>query len=113
MIINPILFYLIDVVDTLKIIFTLLAEGCTVGCLMSFVFGTYDDEDREKRIRLGRNFMIWAIVTMILGVLLHNKETSYQMLVASQVTADNVNNAIEIIKNCVDYIVEAMNKWLI
>ena len=112
MIINPILFYLIDVVDTLKIIFTILAIGCAFGCLISFiyVFEADDDEDREKGIRLGRNFMIWAIVTMILGVLLPNKETSYQMLVASQVTADNVNNAIEIIKNCVDYIMEAMNK---
>ena len=50
MIINPILFYLIDVVDTLKIIFIILAVGCALGCLMSFiyVFETYDDEDREK-----------------------------------------------------------------
>lgn len=112
MIINPIWFYLIGVVDKLKTIFTILALGCAVGCLISFiyVFETDDDEDREKGIRLGRNFMIWAIVTMILGVLLPNKETSYQMLVASQVTADNVNNALEIIKNCVDYIVEVMNK---
>ena len=112
MIINPIWFYLIDVVDTLHNLFIVLAVGCALGCLISFiyVFEADDDEDREKGIRLGRNFMIWVIVTMILGVLLPNKETSYQMLVASQVTADNVNNAIETIKNCVDYIVEVMNK---
>ena len=114
MMINPILFYLINVCNTLRVMSIMLAVGCGFGSLLSLLISRdLYGEDEKEALKLSKIFIILAVVFTILSVLFPDKETSYQMLVASQVTTDNVNNAIESIKNCVDYIVEVMNKWLI
>ena len=106
MIINPIWFYLIDLSDKLYNLFIVLA--CVSAAVVSIILSV----EMKQYYGLSKKLIIVCIVMIILSVLLPDKETGYQMLVASQVTTDNVNNAIETIKNCVDYIVEAMNKWL-
>ena len=104
MIINPIWFYLINLSNTLHILFIVLAYT-SIACV-SIILGV----EMKRYYGLSKKLIIVCIVMIILSVLLPDKETGYQMLVASQVTTDSVNNAIETIKNCVDYIVEAMNK---
>lgn len=107
MIINPIIFYLIDVADTLRIVFIWLAVGCGMGCLVSLGISTDCYGDNEvKALKICKKFLIGCIVCSILAIWLPSKETSYQMLVASYVTTDNIDIAINSIKSCVDYIVE-------
>ena len=110
MIINPIWFYLINACNTLRVMSIMLAVACAGSLISLFLSRELYGEDVKEALKLIKIFLILAVVFTILAVLFPDKETGYQMLVASQVTTDNVNSTIETIKNCVDYIVEVMNK---
>lgn len=49
---------------------------------------------------------ILTLILSIISLILPNKETCYQMMIASQVTDTNIEKTIDAIKNATDYIVE-------
>ena len=51
-----------------------------------------------------------GVLLMTLNMLLPSKKTCYQMMIASQVTEENVKKAEDVIKDSVDYIFEKIDK---
>lgn len=107
-IINPLFFYLVDVISNFKImccIFQLIILG---GILLWIVCD--EDAIEEKLIRFIKKWFIVAIVFLVFTLFLPSKKTCYQMMVASQVTEENIKSAEDVIKDPVDYIFEKINK---
>lgn len=114
-IINPIWFYIIDVLENLKIIALgmTLVFGCALPVILYIYFEIRDDEDEwHKEIQELKKAMKFSIITLIVSfgvrVFVPSEETCYKMIVASTVTTENVNKAESVIKDSVDYIFEKL-----
>lgn len=111
MIINPIWFYLINVADTLKTAFYIIGPvlifiaGISTGVTIDMVC---NDEEAANTRKIAKKIAIVGIILLIIAILLPNKETSYTMLVASQVTTTNIELATNAVKECIDYIASVM-----
>ena len=113
-IINPWLFYLVDCLDGLKMLCILAVP------LLVFVIGyitfTIDDLGlgKEKELKSARRtrkiVILFSILLLIVIPFIPSKETCYKMMVASQITDNNIQKAEDVIKNSVDYIFEKINE---
>ena len=113
-IINPWLFYLVDCLDGLKMLCILAVP------LLVFVIGyitfTIDDLGRgkEKELKSARRtrkiVILFSILLLIVIPFIPSKETCYKMMVASQITDNNIQKAEDVIKDSVDYIFEKINE---
>lgn len=95
--INPWIFYLISLSDTLK-----WATGILAGVAFIGVFIFYDENSKYAK----RCFIVGCI-SLVICLFLPSKDICYKMLIASQVTTENIENAKETVKDVVDYIIEA------
>lgn len=107
-IINPWLFYLVNVIADLKL-------NCLIIALLFTLYigaSTLIDEDLndEKTAKAIKKVVICVSLVVTAETFLPSKETCYQMMVASQVTEENVKKAEDAIKNSVDYIFEKINE---
>ena len=96
-IINPWMFYLISLSDTLKWTTGILAIIAFIGAF--YFYG-------EKINALKRCF-IFGCISLVICLFLPSKDTCYKMLIASQVTTENIENTKETVKDVADYIIEA------
>ena len=119
-IINPWIFYLIDVLSSLK--------GITLTAIVITLFGSiglgtyivvyqscccYGEEDRHLITKLAKILKkVLIVLCIITGVytVTPSEETVYKMLVAQNVTYENVDKATEAIKDGVDYIFKKLGK---
>lgn len=107
-IINPIWFYLISLCNELKF-FT-----GAVGITLIFVTAIYPilqyatgDKVNEK---LFKRFLIVTCVIVPISILIPNKQTLTNMLVANHITYENLNLGQEAIKETFDYIIEGLKQ---
>lgn len=107
-IINPWLFYLIDLITNLKLAF-FVAPLLFLAFLVIYLGVTVDDGETINAKWI-KTFIIFTTVSLTLAFLLPSKKTCYQMMAASQVTEENIKSAEEVIKDSVDYIFEKINK---
>jgi multisubunit Na+/H+ antiporter MnhB subunit len=90
---------------------------CTVVGLYIFLYGiennkTYnigedkdDDQKETKKVwKLFRRLIIVGVLFMLLSILLPSKKTCMEMMIASQVTHENVENVKEEVYTIIDYI---------
>ena len=114
-IISPWLFYLVDVIDNFKstnfalLLIIVIGFGATV----LIEVGNAADElelDEAKIIKTLKKIVVAGVLLMTFDMLLPSKKTCYQMMIASQVTEENVKKAENVIKDSVDYIFEKINK---
>lgn len=114
-IISPWIFYLINVFDTLKQIglIVIIVLGFAATMLLAYVYcelenysNFKDAWEEHKRIK---KIIIGFIVTLLLFVVIPSKQTMYTMLVADNVTYENVEIATDTIKYGVDYIFEKLD----
>lgn len=113
-IINPWLFYIVDCLDGLKMLCILAVP------LLVFVIGyitfTIDDlglnkeNELKSAIRTRKIVILFSISILIVIPFIPSKETCYKMMVASQITDNNIQKAEDTIKNSVDYIFEKINE---
>lgn len=112
-IINPALFYWIQVLDTTRIVaiticvFGTLASGITIGC--SFDASFTMDEFRERIAGMKKALIavvVVIVVCLLLAIFIPSEETMTRMIVARTITPDNVSGGIEAVKEAVDYIVQ-------
>lgn len=121
-IINPWIFYLIDVLNGLKevsvvAIFMTIVMLICIGIAIAFFksddsFYRSDDNADIIRalIRVSKRLLIVACITTSVFVVTPSEETMYKMLVAQYVTYENVDKATETIKDGVDYIFKKLGK---
>ena len=110
MIINPIYIYLINVCDVLHVWFaatgTILSAGGII--LACSTLDIYEEDDITKFRKTAKKLLISGIILIALAILLPTRETSYTMLIASQVTITNIEAATNAAKECIDYIAKVL-----
>lgn len=119
-IINPWIFYLIDVLSSLKgisltvILITILG---LIGAMVVTVIAKCDsfcDDDSDRfitlSIKLLKKLLIILCISFGVYTVTPSEETMYKMLVAQNVTYENVDKATEAIKDGVDYIFKKLGK---
>lgn len=125
-IINPLWFYLIDILSTIKETFFLgyvipviiLIAGVAgiayyiIG--MEYIDCTRDEDDynnlwKKLFLKPFKIISIAAIVISCLTVFIPKEETMYKMMVANYVTYENVEIATDAIQDGVDYIMDKIN----
>ena len=113
-IINPWLFYLVDCLEGLKMVCIISVPVLVI--VIGFLTATIDDlgrgeEKEEKSYKRTRKIVIlFSIFLLIVIPFIPSKETCYKMMVASQITDNNIQKAEDTIKNSVDYIFEKINE---
>ena len=113
-IINPWLFYIVDCLEGLKMLCILAVPLLVV--VIGFLTVTIDDLGRgeEKELKSARRtrkiVILFSIFLLIVIPFIPSKETCYKMMVASQITDNNIQKAEDTIKNSVDYIFEKINE---
>ena len=109
-IINPWIFYFIDVLNNLGgLLFVII-----MSAIISFIYVMISQENEKEANKWAkRNFkkiMIILSVCTSLYCVVPSEETMYKMLVAQNVTYENVDKAQEEIKETVDYIFKKLGK---
>lgn len=114
-IINPWWFYLVDVIGNFKLacLALLLIIVIGFGATVLIEVGGAADElelDEAKVIKTLKKMVVAGVLLITFDMLLPSKKTCYQMIIASQVTEENIKSAEDVIKDSVDYIFEKINK---
>lgn len=119
-IINPWIFYLIDVLRSLKSINSVVMLITLFGalCLGTFIvinqtFYCYDEDDlllTTQLIKTLKKILIVLCISTGVFTVTPSEKTMYKMLVAQYVTYENVDKATETIKDGVDYIFKKLGK---
>ena len=115
-IINPALFYLIDLLKGLSFFFGIIG-GFTlvvvfiVGLLVMCEDG-YDTEDKDvmetwKRIKY---FLIVGLACIFMTVIIPSEKTCYKMVAASIVTPNNIEAVGDTATDIIDYIVDSVEE---
>lgn len=119
MIINPWIFYVIDILGALEwfcIFICITAMICIfVATFIIYNVDFFVDTNEEsnnvvnKCIKYIKKLVCVIIASALLIVMIPQKQTMYTMLVSSYVTTDNVEIATNVIKDSVDYIFEKLD----
>lgn len=114
-IINPWLFYIVDVIDNFKsaCFILILLIVIAFGAIVLIERGKAADElelDEVKVIKTLKRMVAVVVLLITFNMLLPSKKTCYQMMIASQVTDNNIQKAEDVIKGSVDYIFEKINE---
>lgn len=114
-IINPWLFYIVDVIDNFKsaCFILILLIVIAFGAIVLIEIGEAADElelDEVKVIKTLKRMVVVVVLLITFNMLLPSKKTCYQMMIASQVTDNNIQKAEDVIKGSVDYIFEKINE---
>ena len=105
-IISPWIFYLIEVLDTLKEVGWVCCIMGGIGFIVLFVIATKLNVDVETMRKIARWPIISIIVGIILTIFIPSEETMIKMLVASFIAPDNVELGVEGVKAIFEYIIE-------
>lgn len=112
--INPIWFYLMNVSTGIKMFLWILG-GVTLGvCVIAFISWVSDEyvdftdleDDEKKTIKIFKKIIIAGIISLFIGILVPSKEACIEMMIASQVTHENVTATKEEIYEIVDYVTD-------
>ncbi len=71
------------------------------------IIGSLYIYDEGGDVKLAKRVFIAGCVSIIIWLFIPSKDTCYKMLIASQVTTENIENAKETVKDVADYIIEA------
>lgn len=95
-IISPWTFYLINLLDGVFWLCFIVFAFCLVGAIIAgLVYFDLVNSEGEIALKWFKRFVIGVIVSLILTVVIPDKETCYQMLAANMVTYENVGLAVE------------------
>lgn len=108
-IINPWLFYLVDVMDNLKFE-CLFIPMLFLLYMLSIAYTKEEDINEEKIVKIVKKLIICFGLMFTVESFLPSKKACYQMMIASQVTKENIQKAEDTIKSSVDYIFEKINE---
>lgn len=111
-IINPWLFYLVDMIDSFQILSILIALLIIISFAIEIVKydEAMDELDKVKVIKTFKKKVIVIALLITFAIFLPSKKTCYKMMVASQITDTNIQKAEDVIKDSVDYIFEKINE---
>lgn len=116
-IINPWIFYLIDIGGSLgKLCVFMIIFGMIFFIIYLIAFGlTYFDGDLSEKeetifLKWFKRLLTMIVIGFVGVVFIPSNKTMYTMLVAQTVTYENVESVGETIKDSVDYIIDKINE---
>ena len=109
MIVNPLLFYAIDVCSCLKFFASIMTivTGITFCSIVCFcVVAKLDNYEFDKSLETITKwtFFLFNLFTLTF-ILIPGEDTLLMMQAAKLATADNVNSVFEALKDAIDYVV--------
>lgn len=116
--INPIWFYLMNISTGIRIL-TFFLGGVSLAfsviVLISIIVDECGDitdltDDEKKILKIFKKIIIASIILLFIGVLVPSKDTCIEMMIASQVTHENVISTKKEIYEIVDYITDKVNR---
>ena len=115
--INPIWFYLINLSTGIKIFIATLSIpllAVSTAIILFIILEESDDitnlaDNKKKTLKLCKKTIITGIILVFIGVLIPSKETCIEMMIASQVTHENVAATKKEIYEIVDYITDKVS----
>lgn len=118
--IDPKIFYWMDVCESLTILlcFFLGISVCTlIGVILFWTFSDDPWKDKEDKEKLATKCKRWIISLSIISVVstlglifIPSKETMYTMLIVNNLTEDNLSKGEEEVKELIDYTIEKVNE---
>lgn len=107
-IINPWIFYFIDLSTSIVVASTFLAILSIILTIVCFVVynETYNQDTKDKTKKYSKNLGIAFIIFLVLSTFIPSKETCYKMLIASNITKENITTTGEAINEVLDKAVE-------
>ena len=115
-IINPLWFYLIDVVDSLQIVVgIILMLSCIALAIVSIImFFEYSElylEEREKQtyFKYLKTALKVIIPCIIITSFTPSSDTIYKMIIADNITPHNIEVVGDAVEGGIDYIFEKIN----
>lgn len=120
-IINPWLLYLVDCIDGLRMVCIIAVPVLVIViAVLSYIIedlgldiddlGLNRENELKSAIRTRKIVILFSILLLIVIPFIPSKETCYKMMVASQITDNNIQKAEDVIKDSVDYIFEKINE---
>lgn len=117
-IISPLTIYLINLMDPLHAVFI---GACIVFLVLGILYGIdyidWKDSSSDKNLAraqksLGRTkrMAIVCILCMLLAVFVPSKNTIIEMIVAKNITIENLNAGEEKVREAIDYLVEKVKE---
>lgn len=110
-IINPWIFYVINLLVNIGCCCFIIAFLCTVGWLISFAISAEEIGYKEFKKYL-RPLAIIGVSSLIVSLVIPAKETMIQMLVASYTTPENIQTVGDTAKEGIDYLVDKVEEML-
>ena len=112
-IIDPMWFYWINVVDTLRIVVSvaifLSVAAAFVSAVVAFVNSDWkDDDEYQFSVKAFKRAIVLLVILCVVLVFLPSKNTLIEMQIARYATQENAELTIDAIKSAVDHIVQAI-----
>ena len=115
-IINPLWFYLIDVVDNLQIVSEIiLTLSCIVLLLLSAVMffeaasSELEEQEKQAYFKYLKTMLKVIIPCIIITTFTPSSDAIYKMIIADNVTPHNIEIVGDTIEGSIDYIFEKIN----
>ena len=112
-IISPWVIYLIDKIDMVGILFFIAwITGCLVGilCLVEGSSIIYTQEEQKIWNKRARKALLVSVILFIVAMLMPNSTTLTKMIIAQQITPNNITTAkeltTEVMKDTVNFIAD-------
>lgn len=110
--INPIWFYLMNLSEGLKTFLCVLGVIAISVFVFAFITWSVDvtltdlEDDEKKILKLFKKVIIASFISSVIGLFVPSKETCIEMMIASQVTHENVAATKEEIYELIDYVTD-------
>lgn len=106
--INPIWFYLMNVSDWMHLLFLILGFFTIFFGVVAIILYLCVDNDKEC-IHMWLILIAAGVVATFIGAVIPSKSTCIEMMIASQVTKENVDASREEIYSIIDYVTDKLN----
>lgn len=117
-IISPLTIYLINLMDPLHAVFI---GACIAFLVLGILYGIdyLDNKDSstekyqkqaQKALGRTRRMAVICVLCMLLAVFVPSKNTIIEMIVAQNITVDNINAGEEKLKEAIDYLVDKVKE---
>lgn len=109
-IISPWTIYFASRVDSLKILAECILVCCIIAICIAFIEGDIDYGSVLTHRSFMKKCVIISIISAVVLVITPSTETVYTMVVANEITPDNIQAFGKTGKNVVDYITDQIDK---
>ena len=111
LIINPIWFYGIYVCDSINFFSSLVCILGGVAILLLFIGWCvgYDESEEQKLMNAWKKVFVCVAISFLVSTFVPNKTTIEKMIVANNITPNNIELFGDTVKDGIDYVFEKIN----